>query len=138
MCDTHTYTHIHTLIHTDGTDCLACTGTTLCVQIKMADTVSVNIESTVFIWKSADLRQTQLHVLDIKYSRCIEILRYANRHQNLDDHRLPKIIRNWEISRGGKGWWGDLVNITRPLHLPDSTTEIEFDLDTAKASLKSL
>ena len=62
--------------------------------------------------KEGKIRQKliEMDVLDITYSRWLEILRYANRLKTLDNHRLPKIVRNWEISKGGKGWWSDLVS----------------------------
>ena len=65
-------------------------------------------------------------------------MRYANRLETMDDDRLPKKVLKWEISKGGKGWCSDLAEITRTLHLPHPFTGILYDLDNAKASLKSL
>ena len=79
-----------------------------------------------------------MDILDITHSRWLEVLRYAKHLQNLDEHRLPRRILDWEISKGGKGWWSDLVNITETLHLPHPNNRILYDLDNARTSLKCL
>ncbi len=80
----------------------------------------------------------QLDILDITYTRWLEILRYGNHLQSLHDDRLHKLIMKWEVPKGGKGWWSDLFQITESLHLPHPNTGILYDLVSAKSSLKSM
>ena len=79
-----------------------------------------------------------MDVMDITYTRWLEILRYFNRVLNLKPDRLPRILLDYDMSHDGKGWLDDVKQITEKLHLPRPCHMVIYDLDNVKQSLMYL
>ena len=75
---------------------------------------------------------------NIQHTRWLEMLRYHNRIMELDSHRLPKIVYEWEKSLGSKGWIEDVGNIASALHLPPPDAQVLYDMDNAECAALAL
>ena len=79
----------------------------------------------------------EMDIMSIQYSRWLELLRYFNRLMAMEDDRLPKMVLQWDIVNGSKGWINDVADIASELHLPPPNVSLAYDLDTARANLHS-
>ena len=74
--------------------------------------------------------RTEMDQPNIQYLRWIEMARLYNRIHNMDDHRLPKVILNWDFMSRCKGWLSDLKHVATEFNLElPSMTHIMYDLD---------
>ena len=71
----------------------------------------------------------EMDIIDIRFARWLEVLRYYNRICELEEDRLPRLILEWDIENKGKGWITDVRQI-------DFT--VLYDLENIKKSLLSL
>ena len=74
----------------------------------------------------------EMDVMDTQHSLWLEMLRYMNQIRGLKEGRLPKIMLNWDKSKGGRGWWSDRA------HLPQPNRKVLHDLDSASNILLCL
>ena len=62
------------------------------------------------------------------------MIRYHNRILTLPDHRLPKMVYEWEAREGGKGWIKEVGDICKKLHLPDPGDRVIYDMDNVQVA----
>ncbi len=55
--------------------------------------------------------RTELDQNNIQYFRWIDMARLYNRIQKMDEHRLPKVVMNWNFMSHCKGWLSDVNNL---------------------------
>ena len=63
--------------------------------------------------------------------------RLYNRIQKMDEHRLPKVMLNWDFMCNGKGWLSDLKCVAQKMNQePPSMDHMMYDLEAmAKKAL---
>ncbi len=62
---------------------------------------------------------------------------YHNRLLKMPDHRLPKVVCNWDVHNGGKCWVKEVDEIVRTLHLPPVSAGIQYDLTAVEGAIKA-
>ena len=62
------------------------------------------------------------------------MLRFHNRILQLPDHRLPKVIYNWEVKEGSKCWVMQVKEICLALHLPLPADGVIYGMDNVNAA----
>ncbi len=73
----------------------------------------------------------------IQLTRWQEIIRYHNRIMSLKPDRLPRIVYEWEMTQGNKGWIQDVINITKVLHLPPPDSNVIYDMENVDYAIKA-
>ena len=77
----------------------------------------------------------EMNIPNIQLTRWLEMVRYHNRIAKLKPQRLPKIIYDYEINSGRKGWVREIETIARILHLPPPTLDRMYDLSAVEAAI---
>ncbi len=81
----------------------------------------------------------EMDIMDIKFSRWIEMARYKNRLSNMDAHRFPVKVYNWEKSLKVNGWVRNVKDMLTLCNMEDCV-ELEqvCDLDVLEARLQRM
>ncbi len=87
---------------------------------------------------SVAVTHLEMNILCIQFACWLEQIRYYNRIVKLNSDRLPKKILMWEITNGIKGWFGEVEDIVKVLHLPPPDGEFEYDLQAVEDALFAL
>ena len=78
-----------------------------------------------------------MDLTSIQLTRWQEIIRFHNRIMNQNNDRLPRIVYDWEASKGNKGWIQDMMTITRVLHLPPPGSNVLYDMENVEYAVKA-
>ena len=83
--------------------------------------------------------QLEMDWLDVRYQRWIEMVRLRNRFVNMEEHRLPLMIHNWDVSLDRNTWANQVTHILQYANMYEGTTHLShIDLDVLTARLKRL
>ncbi len=77
--------------------------------------------------------------LDVRFQRWIEMVRLRNRIVNMEDHRLPLMIHNWDVSLKRDAWAKQVNHILQYANMLEGTNHLShIDLDVLTVRLKRL
>ncbi len=83
--------------------------------------------------------QLEMDWLDTRYQRWIEMVRFRNRIAQMDDHRIPLLIHNWDVSLQRDAWAKQVEHILSYTNMLEDTNHLShIDLDVLSARLKRL
>ncbi len=81
----------------------------------------------------------EMDIVDIKFSRWVEMARYKNRLCNMEEHRFPVKIYKWEKSLKINGWVKNVNEMMTLCNMEECTDLEEFcDLDVLEARLRRM
>ena len=83
------------------------------------------------VHKFAPVSSTKIEMdwLECRESRWLDMLRFFNRINKMNDNRLPKLIYKWDLGLGLDSWASEIKNIAATLGLPITLNDKEeYDL----------